>query len=84
MFSQAGVNRRHTVLAYGIIGREGYAGHRAARLVRFECGDLAWYAGTFFVWGEFIYLCSLRKLNQIGWRQAGARCRLSDRVELQG
>lgn len=64
MFTQAGFNPRHRVLARGMIYRaEWKRGARPSALVMFECGDLAWLGrgpiGAGVSWGEQVLVRSL-------------------------
>lgn len=53
MFTRAGFNPRYSET--GIVARVAIIGGTRrgwAKLIRFRCGDLAWYrAGTFLCWG---------------------------------
>lgn len=52
MFMRAGFNPRcDRRLCFATITYRGYV--YSAEMIRFQCGDLAWYIRGFFVWGDF-------------------------------
>jgi hypothetical protein len=52
MFMRAGFNPRcRRRLCFALIIYRGRM--YRAEMVRFQCGDLAWYVRGFFIWGEF-------------------------------